>query len=124
MLTDSEEERKELEKIKLDIIKYLQLKDEPLTIMQLSYGTKYAKQYCDEAMVLLIAENKCKRKEINKNTIVFSLVSTEQLMAGENMELVMNLLQVETDDQELDVQIAQLEKDIKEIKLQPTTQEI
>ncbi len=40
------------------------------------------------------------------------------------MELVMNLLQVETDDQELDVQIAQLEKDIKEIKLQPTTQEI
>jgi|LauGreDrversion4_2_1035121.scaffolds.fasta_scaffold302539_2 hypothetical protein len=33
MLTDSEEERKELEKIKLDIIKYLQLKDEPLTIM-------------------------------------------------------------------------------------------
>jgi|LauGreDrversion4_2_1035121.scaffolds.fasta_scaffold302539_1 hypothetical protein len=57
-------------------------------------------------MVLLIAENKCKRKEINKNTIVFSLVSTEQLMAGENMELVMNLLQVETDDQELDVQIA------------------
>ena len=78
MLTDSEEERKELQKIKLDIIKYLQLKDEPLTIMQLSYGTKYAKQYCDEAMVLLIAENKCKRKEINKNTIVFSLVSTEQ----------------------------------------------
>jgi hypothetical protein len=50
MVTDSEEERKELEKIKNDILNYLYVKDEPLTIMQLSYGTKYAKQFCDEAM--------------------------------------------------------------------------
>ena len=33
MATDSEEERKELEKIKLDILNYLFIKDEPLTIM-------------------------------------------------------------------------------------------
>ncbi len=42
--------------------------------MQLSFGTKYAKQVCDEAMQALIQEGKCKRKEINKNTIIFSLV--------------------------------------------------
>jgi hypothetical protein len=54
MVTDSEEERKEMEKIKSDIIQYLAVKDEPLTIMQISYGTKYAKQYCDEAINALI----------------------------------------------------------------------
>ena len=74
MVTDSEEEQKELEKIKNDILNYLYVKDEPLTIMQLSYGTKYAKQFCDEAIQALIQEGKCKRKEINKNTIIFSLV--------------------------------------------------
>jgi len=41
MVTDTEEERKELEKIKNDIIIHLVAKDEPLTIMQLSYATKY-----------------------------------------------------------------------------------
>lgn len=83
--------------------------------MQLSYGTKYAKQYCDEAMVALMQENKCKRKEINKNTIIFSLVPPEQ--NEENRELVLNLLKMETDEQQFDAEIAQLEKDIKEIKL-------
>lgn len=83
--------------------------------MQLSYGTKYAKQYCDEAMVALMQENKCKRKEINKNTIIFSLVPPEQ--NEENRELVLNLMKMETEEQQFDAEIAQLEKDIKEIKL-------
>lgn len=64
--------------------------------MQLSYGTKYAKQYCDEAMVALMQENKCKRKEINKNTIIFSLVPSEK--NEENRELVLNLLKMETEE--------------------------
>lgn len=53
-MTDSEEEKKELEIIKNEILNYLYVKDEPLTIMQLSFGTKYAKQVCDEAMQALI----------------------------------------------------------------------
>ena len=77
MVTDSEEERKELEKIKTELLNHLAIKDEPLTIMQLSYATKYQKQYCDEAMAALIQEGKCRRKEINKNTVIFSLVRSD-----------------------------------------------
>lgn len=56
-VSDSEEEEKrEFEKIKRDVVKHLLIKDEPLTVVQISYAIKYAKKYCEEALAALIAE--------------------------------------------------------------------
>jgi len=77
-VTDSEEENKrELEKIKKDIVSFMASKDEPLTILQISYATKYAKKYCEEAIEPLITEGRVKRKELAKNNIVFYLTFTD-----------------------------------------------
>lgn len=74
-VTDSEEENKrELLKIKAEILKILEQRDEPLTVLQISYNTKYAKKYCEEALVELQNEKKIMSKEIAKNNIVFYLV--------------------------------------------------
>jgi 23S rRNA pseudoU1915 N3-methylase RlmH len=72
---DSEEEsRRELEKIKADIIKILVIKDEPQSSQQLSYSTKYQKKYVEEGLELLIGEKRVKKKEIAKNNVVYWLI--------------------------------------------------
>ena len=59
--TDSEEEnRRECEKIRQDILAELERREEPLTVLQLSYSTKYAKKYCEEALTELLAQGKIK----------------------------------------------------------------
>ena len=40
----------------------------------MSYQTQYAKKHCEEALDLLIAEGKVKRKEVFKNNTLFYLV--------------------------------------------------
>ena len=59
--TDSEEEnRRECEKIRQDILAELERREEPLTVLQLSYSTKYANKYCEEALTELLAQGKIK----------------------------------------------------------------
>lgn len=99
-------------------------KDEPQTILQLSYNTKYAKKYCEEAIESLINEGKIKRKEVMKNSFVFYLVCEDLPMKEACKEKVFELLKVESEENTFDHAITNLEKLIKEIKLQPSTEDI
>jgi hypothetical protein len=120
--TDSEEENKrELEKIKHDILRLMVQRDEPVTIMQVSYGTKYAKKYSEEAMDSLLAEGRIKRKELAKNNIVYYLVNTNQVQLRGARAKLDDMIKIEQREIRLDSEVALLQKEIAELKLHPTT---
>ncbi|TNV84687.1 hypothetical protein FGO68_gene6663 [Halteria grandinella] len=124
---DSEEEtRRELEKIKRDIVKMLAAKDEPQSIAQISIFTKYLKTVCDEALVLLVGEKKVKRKDFGKNNQLFYLSQSPEdpSVKEEVKQRVRQLIQIEREEISKDQEQAHLEKELKEIKQLPTTLDV
>lgn len=76
--------------------------------MQISYGTKYAKKYSEEAMESLMAEGRIKRKELAKNNIVYYLVNSNQRQLSEARAKLDNMIKIEHSDTRLDSDVALL----------------
>ena len=76
--------------------------------MQISYGTKYAKKYSEEAMESLIAEGRIKRKDLGKNNVVYYLVNSNQSQLSGTRVKLDDIIKIEQKEIRLDSEVASL----------------
>ena len=76
--------------------------------MQISYGTKYAKKYSEEAMESLIAEGRIKRKDLGKNNVVYYLVNSNQSQLSGTRAKLDDMIKIEHKEIRLDSEVASL----------------
>ena len=76
--------------------------------MQISYGTKYAKKYSEEAMESLIAEGRIKRKDLGKNNVVYYLVNSNQSQLSGTRAKLDDMIKIEQKEIRLDSEVASL----------------
>ncbi|CDW77807.1 UNKNOWN [Stylonychia lemnae] len=126
---DSEEEdRREAEKIKVDILDELNKKDEPMESQQLSTNLKYAQKYIEEALKCLFDNQLVKKKDIGKKSYYIAVNQESYLQFIQNKDLIKEKIQeirdVEMQEQTIDSELNKLEKQIKDLKLKPTSEQI
>jgi DNA-binding IclR family transcriptional regulator len=105
--------------VSTEILKLLEQRDEPLTILQISYATSYSKRHIDDILNRLKQQNKVKQKELCKNNSIFYLnnqfhSSSEILPLATKVETLMRL---EGEELNQERELQEIEKGLKEIKL-------